>query len=133
MSPTEFGQIGLIMVAICLSCVHTNTNQHHPTPPQVRPRLGGCFFQELEGLTIHSLYSLIELQHHSPSKMNMNRQDGDWLRLQRVIFSRWVRQKLLRSGLEVTDVVKDAGYVPSRKMRTNLSHIFSDDLALILF
>lgn len=41
--------------------------------------------------------------------MNMNRQDGDWLRLQRVIFSRWVRQKLLRSGLEVTDVVKDAG------------------------
>jgi hypothetical protein len=65
--------------------------------------------------------------------MNMNRQDGDWLRLQRVIFSRWVRQKLLRSGLEVTDVVKDAGYVPSCKMRKNLSHIFSDDLALILF
>jgi hypothetical protein len=69
--------------------------------------------------------------------MNMNRQDGDWLRLQRVIFSRWVRQKLLRSGLEVTDVVKDAGYAPSRTMRKNLSHIFRchqgwDDLVLTL-
>jgi actinin alpha len=48
---------------------------------------------------------LLDPNHILPK---MSKQDQDWLRLQRIIFSRWVRQKLLRSGIEVTDVVQDA-------------------------